>query len=235
MEWQRLGGACSAVMIVRTARGVTVARVPLPNPAPAEQSMAMPAIRRRWTTAQVRALTDESRAWPRYELIAGELFVTPAPGGVHQLVILELAVQLHQYLERWPVGVVVTSPADLELRPDTITQPDVFVVPMGTAIAGEYLEWPDVKSLLLAIEVLSPSSVRTDRITKRDFYLDSGVAEYWIVDVDARAIERWTPSEETPRIERGELSWAPAGEPALAIDVPTLFDRVNTKRRLLGG
>ena len=58
----------------------------------------MPAIRRRWTTAEVRSLMDESRAWPRYELIGGELLVTPAPRGTHQLVVVELVVLLRS---RW--------------------------------------------------------------------------------------------------------------------------------------
>ncbi len=191
--------------------------------------MAMPAIRRRWTSADVRALQDESRAWPRYELIDGELLVTPSPRGAHQLVVLEFAVALHQYFERNPVGVAVTSPADLELRPDSVTQPDVFVIPSGTPIAGEQLEWPDVTSLLLAIEVLSPSTMRTDRVTKRDFYLSASVAEYWVVDVDARIVEAWTPAQETPRIVRDLLTWAPSGAPPLDIDLRALFARVAKK------
>ena len=48
----------------------------LPTRIDAEHSMVMPAIRRRWSVADVRALTDESRPWPRYELIDGELLVT---------------------------------------------------------------------------------------------------------------------------------------------------------------
>lgn len=195
--------------------------------------MGMPAIRRRWTTADVRALIDESRAWPRYELIDGELLVTPAPRGPHQLVVLEFAVLLHGYLAQEPVGIVVTSPADLELRPGTITQPDVFVVPADTQIAGEALEWPDVKSLLLAIEVLSPSSIRTDRVVKRDFYMDAMVAEYWVVDIDARIIERWTPDRDTPVIERDQMTWAPSAAAPLVIDLPALFDRAASKLRMI--
>ena len=71
--------------------------------------MAMPAIRRRWTAADVRALQE--RAWPRYELIDGELLVTPSPRSAHQLAVLEFAVALHQYCERNPVGVTTSSSA----------------------------------------------------------------------------------------------------------------------------
>ena len=195
--------------------------------------MGMPATRRRWTTADVRALMDESRAWPRYELLDGELLVTPAPRWPHQLVAFEIAVVLNEYLVREPVGIVVMSPADLELRPGTITQPDVFVVPADTQIAGEMLEWPDVKSLLLAVEVLSPSSIRTDRVVKRDFYLGASVAEYWVVDIDARIVERWTPARDTPVIECDRMTWTPSGAAPLVIDLPALFDRAASKLRMI--
>ena len=188
--------------------------------------MAMPAIRRRWTTAAVRALIDESRQWPRYELIGGELLVTPAPGAAHQIAIVELIALLHAHLQRERFGVVVASPADLELRSGTITQPDVFVIPAHSIAGGDELRWPDVKSLLLAVEVISPSSVRIDRVEKRDFYLEAGVSEYWVIDVDARIIERWTPSQETPVIVRRELTWSPAGTGGLVIDVGALFERI---------
>lgn len=196
--------------------------------------MGMPAIRRRWTTAEVRSLMDESRAWPRYELIGGELLVTPAPRGSHQLVVVELVVLLYEYLGREPVGTVVMSPADLELQRGTITQPDVFVVPATTRPAGDQLEWSDVTSLLLAVEVLSPSSERTDRVGKRDFYMDANVAEYWVVDVDARMVERWTPAQETPLIARDQLTWAPAGAEPLVVDLTALFERVAVKLGMLG-
>jgi Uma2 family endonuclease len=60
----------------------------------------MPAIHRHWTTTDVRALMDESRAWPRYELIAGGLLVTPAPGTPHQFAVTELLILLAAYVDR---------------------------------------------------------------------------------------------------------------------------------------
>jgi Uma2 family endonuclease len=194
--------------------------------------MSMPAIHRRWTTTDVRALTNEERAWPRYELIDEELLVTPAPGVVHQLAASELWSILDTYLEAEPIGVAVMSPSDLELKRGTITQPDVFVIPADTRIAADMLEWLDVKALLLAIEVLSPASLRTDRVKKRDFYLENGVEEYWIVDLDARVVERWRSTQETPELLRDRLEWAPRGREPLRIDVTAFFERVFEKVRM---
>jgi len=193
--------------------------------------MAMAAIRRRWTPEAVRALASEQRAWPRYELVRGELLVTPAPGAIHQIAVLEIAAMLREHLAREPIGIVMLSPADLALEPGSVTQPDVFVVPATVDVEGHRLEWSDVNSLLLAVEVLSPSSARSDRIEKRDFYCDVGVPEYWIVDLDAQAVERWTPTRETPEILRDLLKWTPSQGAPLSIDLPWLFDRIATIAR----
>lgn len=74
--------------------------------------------------------------------------------------------------------------------------------------------------------MLSPSTARYDREVKRRLYQREGVPEYWIVDLDARSIERWRPSDEAPEVFRETLVWHPrgAGEP-LAIDLLALFAR----------
>jgi Uma2 family endonuclease len=204
--------------------------------AEAEQTMGMPAVERYWTPADVRELMDETRPWPRYEVIDGELLVTPAPGNRHQLVVGELLWMVATYLEGERVGVACLSPADLELRPGSITQPDVFVLPTGVPAPAEETDgWENVRSLLLAIEVISPSSVRTDRVTKRDHYLDVGVPEYWIVDFEARAFERWSAAQQRPQVARDRLEWRPAGATKpLVIDVPRFFERIAELARLAG-
>jgi Uma2 family endonuclease len=187
--------------------------------------MGMPASARRWTAAEVRAMQDESRPAPRFELIDGELIVTPSPRGVHQMAVFRLCSALDGYLQLEGSGVAVISPADIELEDETVAQPDVFVVP--AALAGPPLEWTNVRALLLAIEVLSPSSIRPDRVTKRKFYQRMRVPEYWVVDLDARRIERWRPDDAEPEVMTALLEWRPAGSRTpLSIDLPAFFTRV---------
>ena len=161
-----------------------------------------------WTADMVRALPDDGN---RYELVHGELLVTPAPGAWHQEVAGRLFVALTAYLEREPVGHALFSPADISWGADTLVQPDVFVVDLAEA---RTLDWRAMRTLRLVAEVLSPSSARFDRFTKRRRYQEAGVATYWIVDPDARAVEVWTPADLFPAIERHRLRWQPAGASA---------------------
>jgi len=91
----------------------------------------MPAAeRRRWTAAQVRQLIAASPEYgPRYELIAGELLVTPAPAPRHQVALLWIYDRIARDVREQRLGYVMLSPADLELAPDEISQPDLFVIP----------------------------------------------------------------------------------------------------------
>ncbi|MFN2400367.1 MAG: Uma2 family endonuclease [Gemmatimonadaceae bacterium] len=159
------------------------------------------------TAEMVRELTDETRHWPRYETVYGELLVTPAPRWLHQEIVGRIYVALSEYLKRNPVGHLVMSPADVSWGPDTLVQPDVFVVPVEQA---RNFNWRDISTLLLAVEVLSPCSLRADRFTKRRLYQEKGVPLYWVIDADDRSAEVWTPSDRFPRAETKELTWSPA-------------------------
>src|SRR6185503_9345108 len=166
----------------------------------AEHIMGMPVERlRRWTAREVRRLiADAPLATPRYELVDGELLVTPSPGPPHQMAVALLLRALGEYCDGHGLGPALPSPSDIELKPEDVRQPDVFVLPKA--------EWKRIAregfpahELLLAIEVLSPSSGRFDRVTKRVGY-QAHVPEYWIVDIDARIIERWRPGDSRPEI-----------------------------------
>jgi Uma2 family endonuclease len=166
--------------------------------------MAMPVQQGEWTAELARALPDDGN---RYEVLDGELFVTPAPALLHQRALLELYDRLKPYVTQHKFGEVLLSPADIEFSPKRLLQPDLFVLPEEPGT--RHKTWRDVKSLLLAVEALSPSTARADRIKKRRIYLDEGVPEYWIIDLDARAFERWRPGDERPEILADTLAWQP--------------------------
>jgi len=174
-----------------------------------------------YTADLVRALPDDGR---RYEVVHGELLVTPAPRAWHQEIVTRLLITLRGYLARQPAGHVLPSPADISWSDDTLVQPDVFVVPLDEA---RTLDWSQMKTLLLAIEVLSPSTTRADRFTKRRLYQEVGVPVYWIVDPDRRCVEVWTPAATFPAVEWEAVTWQPTGADApLTIRLEELFRAV---------
>jgi Uma2 family endonuclease len=171
-----------------------------------------------YTADQVRALPDDGN---RYEVVHGELLVTPAPRAWHQEVVKRLLVALDAYLSRHPAGHVVMAPADISWTDDTLVQPDVFVVDREEA---RTLDWRRMRRLLLAVEVLSPSTARADRFTKRRLYQEVGIPVYWLVDGDARTVEVWTPEALVPVVERESVRWYPAGASRpLVIGLAELF------------
>ena len=187
--------------------------------------MAMPAVKRRWTAAEVRQLIADNPLYtPRYELVDGELLVTSSPSATHQAAVQYLWLALAEYLARNPVGTAFVSPLEVELEREVLVQPDVLVVPPHEAIRIRR-EMP-VRELLLAAEVLSPSSGRFDRVTKRPQY-QRHVSQYWIVDLDARIVERWTPADERPEVLALGLDWHPEGaQEPLTLDLLAYFARV---------
>ena len=184
--------------------------------------MGMPETLERWTAARVRELPDDGK---RYEVVDGELLVTPAPNFDHQQAVGALFIALHTYLSHAVIGTTVVSPADIEFDPRTLVQPDVFVVPLEGGRRPR--RWTDIRGLLLAIEVLSPSTARADRTVKRRRYQRARVPEYWIVDLDARLVERWRPNDERPEVLTERLSWQPDPSlPPFELDLPRFFAQV---------
>jgi len=177
---------------------------------------------RTWTREEVLALPDDGN---RYELVDGELLVSPSPRFRHQRAVGELFVLLHRYVAAHNLGGVLFSPADLDLHSGQLLQPDLFV---GAMIEGrEPGSWEDIGIPILIAEVLSPSTTRYDREVKRSRYQHSGVPVYWIVDPDARRVEVWTPEAAEAKIVSGRLTWRPnTTVPALEVDLPEYFRRV---------
>jgi Uma2 family endonuclease len=100
-------------------------------------------------------------------------------------------------------------------------QPDLFVAPLEEVRTND---WERVRSLMLVVEVLSPSSMKNDRFSKRRRYQDARVPLYWVVDADQQRVEIWTPDDSFPRLEWERLSWhAPGVEQPFTLELKELF------------
>ena len=184
--------------------------------------MAMPAglQDQEWTVERALALPEDGN---RYEVLDGELFVTPSPTWGHQSAIEALFPRLRAYVTEHRIGWAKLSPADIVFSPRRLVQPDLFVVPWREG--GAPRAWTEVKSLLLAVEVLSPSTARADRHRKRVIYQSEGVPEYWIIDTDARLVERWRAGESRPEVLFDELAWLPRNDlPPFRLPLDGYFD-----------
>ena len=187
--------------------------------------MGMPAVQNDWTVERALALPEDGN---RYEVLDGELCVTPAPTFGHQTALALLQRHLDSYVAANGLGHSLWSPADIVFSPRRLLQPDLFVVPAASGRSPR--SWAEVKSLLLVIEVLSPSTARADRGRKRVIYQDQGVPEYWIVDLDARLVERWRPEDSRAEVVGGTLEWQPRAEiRPMRIELPAFFDEVLGK------
>ena len=141
----------------------------------------------RWTYADYAALPDDGN---RYEIIAGVLYMTPAPGTGHQSVSARLVTFLVTHVEFAGLGRVFAAPVDVELAPDTVVQPDIVVVlsaNLDRITPSRIIGAPD-----LVVEILSPGTAGYDRREKQDAYARAGVGEYWIVDPGAQTVELLT-------------------------------------------
>lgn len=124
----------------------------------------------------------------QYEVIDGELFMTPAPKPRHQMIVLRLAEELSGHARKNSLGKVFIAPVDVLMDRHTVVQPDaLFISQPRLAIVGEEaIEGaPD-----LVVEVLSPSTFYKDLRKKMPAYSQFGVQEYWIVDPETQSIER---------------------------------------------
>ncbi len=173
---------------------------------------------RRWTVEEVYNLPADGN---RYEVVHGELLVTPSPMPPHQRVVTRLAHALGTYLE--PLGLFDTfysGPVDFFHETEVYVQPDLVV-----AVPGEVgSDWRTMRHLRLVVEVLSPSSARGDGLVKRKAYQEAGVETYWIADPDHKVVEVWHPGDELAEIVADTLVWRVTPDaPELRMAVPGLF------------
>jgi Uma2 family endonuclease len=175
-----------------------------------------------WTVARWRELVP--REGEKFEVIEGELVVSGIPEWRHALAVEELSALVAAFVRGRGVGELYHYWAPVFLNQYNVYLPDFVVYRAG---AARPVEWEDLGVPMLAVEVLSPSTAKYDRGAKRQRYQGAGVNEYWIVDLDARLIERWRPGDARPEVLRDVLTWQPVGaaEP-LTLDLDAYFARV---------
>lgn len=163
----------------------------------------------------------------RHELLRGEHVVSPSPRLAHQNVSGEFFVRLRTHVRAIPGLEALYAPSDVQLGADTLVQPDIYVVKVCPG--DQQKAHGDVGIPTLVVEVLSPGTALCDRGAKREVYQEAGVAEYWIVDIDSRLVERWRPEDERPEILRKTFEWHPEGGAVLKIDLVELFESLKIR------
>ena len=177
----------------------------------------MAAAIKHWTLEELHRLPDDGN---KYELVRGELFVTPPPSYDHETILARLTRVLEPFVAAQRLGFVYHPRAVVRAEGSEV-EPDLMVrapkPPSGR-------DWEDVPVPILVVEVLSGSTRRRDLGPKRDFYLDIGVAEYWIVDPKARTV-RVVRRGAADELRADEVVWHPSGgSDALTLRVSELFE-----------
>ena len=123
----------------------------------------------------------------RHEIIDGEHYVTPSPNTKHQTICVSLVFALRTYLQGRPLGAVFVAPFDVVFSDLDVVEPDLLYISReraGVLTENHVHGAPD-----LVVEILSPSTRKTDETTKRKLYERFDVREYWVVDPELETIK----------------------------------------------
>ena len=180
--------------------------------------MLMEIATRSWTVAERDRLPDDGN---RYEVVGGELFVTPMPVPRHQIVAQRLFLMLYPFVEQHRIGSVFDSGTDVIFSKRDVVVPDVVVYP----VPAEQLpkKWIDAPKPILVVEVRSDSTWKRDVGPKRRLYVEREVPEYWIVNDEDREVTVVRPGEADVDVT-DQVRWKPRGAAAvLEISLADLF------------
>ena len=181
--------------------------------------MALAARVEPWTLEQLHRLPDDGN---KYELVRGELFVTPPPGDEHETILATLHEILAPFVSAHRLGHVYRPKAVMRFEGSEV-EPDLMVRAPHPDRRGEDSDWTRAPIPTLVVEVLSDATRRRDRNQKKALYLDAGVAEYWIVDGVERTITVVRRAGET--VVNDRLTWSPDGAASrLEFAVEQTFD-----------
>ena len=180
--------------------------------------------KKRFTYRDYLNLPDDGQ---RYEIIHGDLVMTPAPVPLHQEVLLKIAKQFSDFLEKNPVGQLFIAPCDVVLDSVNVVQPDIFFISQKRAriITEKNIQGaPD-----LIIEIISPTTAYYDLVSKKDVYQQFGVKEYWLVDPIRRSVQvlvltdgKWVADQEVI----GDGSVASRLLPEFCISLSAIFPQL---------
>ena len=171
---------------------------------------------------EYRDLPDDA---PRYEIIEGVGYLTPSPGGRHQIVSANLQFHLHRFVRTNRLGRVFDAPFDVVFSERDVVQPDLLFVPSERrriirerGVFGP----PD-----LVVEIVSPTNAQRDFQDKLKLYRCYGVREYWIVDIENRSVGLWVSGEgplDTCRTVTGDNFVDSAVLAGFSIGLAEIFD-----------
>jgi Uma2 family endonuclease len=167
---------------------------------------------------------------PYYQVIEGDLVMSPSPNTYHQHIAGNIYFLLRQHLSKNPIGEVLMAPLDVFLNDINVYQPDVIFVSneRRSIITDHGIEGaPD-----LLVEALSPATARYDKGSKRKIYARTGVKELWLVDPETRTLQVYLLAKdaETPSATHGaNATFTSALLPGLKIKTATIFKTVSRK------
>ena len=170
-------------------------------------AVPVPAKTKVWTLEELHSLPDDGN---KYELVHGELFVTPPPAVSHEEIAARLDRILSPFVAANGLGYIYRPRAVIQSRGSEV-EPDLMVrLPHPNPDAG-WEAWPVP---LLVVEIVSPGTRRRDREHKKNFYLEAGVDEYWIVDAERRSVVVVRLGQDE-HVEQVRVEWRPPGREAV--------------------
>lgn len=169
---------------------------------------------KRWTLRELHRLPDDGN---KYELIDGELFVTPPPTDDHETIAARLTRILDPYVAAQRLGFVYRPRSVLRYR-GSEAEPDLMVRLPHPRPTGRDRDWDRAPVPILVVEIASPYTRRRDREQKRALYQRAGVEEYWMVDAEERSVTVARAGHED-LVATTRLTWRPS-----SADVPLTFD-----------
>ena len=169
-----------------------------------------------WTLEELHSLPDDGN---KYELIRGELFVTPPPTDEHETILARLTRVLDRFVEANHLGHVYHPRAVFRFEGSEV-EPDLMVRQEAPGVGNA---WDKAPLPLLIVEVFSPTTRRRDQVQKHDFYMDAGIPEYWMIDPERRVVSVVRSGEERQTVS-DTLVWRPPSViEALAIPPAQIF------------